>query len=461
MKQSTAPSYLKILQLTWPIILANSTTPLLGLADTAVIGNVAGTAHLGAIALGALLFSVIYWGFGFLRMSTTGFVAQASGRNDPNAIIETFLRALIMALIIGGMLLLLQWPVIEVALSLFGASDEVETICRSYFSIRVWGAPATLGTYVLTGYMIGQGLSRALLLTQLLLNGLNIILDLLFAGHWQMGARGIALGTAIAEWSVFLIATYFVLRHLGGLTDGRSNKLAELPWRQLFVRHKLVPVLHANGNLMVRTLFLLLGFAVFTDQGARFGNTILAANHILLQFTYFSAFFLDGFAFTSESIAGQALGQGDRARFLLAIRRASLLAAGTACLLASSFLLGGNYLLNLLTDLTEVQLTARQYLPWCALYILVSVAAFQLDGLFIGTTTTQPLRNASILSSSSFILLCLVLIPALENHGLWLAFIGFVILRAVFLGAYFRRLLYKISTNPAPESAAKATPDQG
>jgi len=440
MKPATTPGYGAILQLTWPIILANSATPLLGLADTAVIGNVAGTAHLGAIALGALLFNFIYWGFGFLRMSTTGFVAQAAGRNDAVAIVEILLRALVMALAIGTLLWLLQWPLLHSALALFGASDEVESIAAEYFSLRIWGAPATLGTYVLTGYLIGQGLSRQLLLTQLTLNGLNILLDLLFAGHFKLGASGIALGTLLAEWFTFMFALLLVVRHVRGHLAPPLS-LSSINWPQLFARDKLMPLLHANGNLMIRTLFLLFGFAVFTDQGARFGDTTLAANHILLQFTYFSAFFLDGFAFVSESLAGKALGQRNRHQLLQVIQRTSLLALITALLLAAGIFLQGHALVKLLTDLPAVQQTALTYLPWCALYVMLSVAAFQLDGLFIGTTTTVPLRNASVLATSGFLLLCLLLIPSLANTGLWLAFIGFVVLRAICLGAYWGRLL--------------------
>ncbi|AUM12201.1 MATE family efflux transporter [Ketobacter alkanivorans] len=440
-----APSYLHILQLTWPIILANSATPLLGLADTAIIGHTASPQHLGAIALGALLFNFVYWGFGFLRMSTTGFVAQAAGRDDNQAIVETTLRALLMGVLIGLGLMLLQWPLLHTALTLFGASDTVEYIAAHYFSIRIWGAPATLGTYALMGYLIGRGLSRTLLVVQLILNGLNITLDYLFAGYWDMGARGIALGTALSEWITFVIALLLVYRHQ--LSAARTH--LNLRWRQLVVREKLIPVLKANGNLMIRTLFLLLGFAVFTDQSARFGDITLAANHILLQFISFSAFFLDGFAFASESLAGRALGKGQRESFLITIKRSTLLAAATALLLAAFILAFGDSLLALLTDLPDVQRAASSYLAWCALYVAVSFAAFQLDGLFIGTTTTAALRNASVLSTCSFLLLCYWLTAHYGNTGLWAAFIGFILLRAVFLGAAFGSITRRLDqTHP-------------
>lgn len=450
MSSDTPPNYRQILQLTCPIILANSATPLLGLIDTAVIGHTAGPRHLGAIALGALLFNFVYWGFGFLRMSTTGFVAQAAGRSDHIAILETTLRALCMAGIIGTTLVLLQWPIIEAALSLLGASHEVETITRDYFSLRIWGAPATLATYVLMGYFIGQGLSRSLLMVQLILNGLNITLDILFAGYLDMGARGIALGTALSEWTTFFIALTMVARHHAAQVSLSLRQLPLLPWHELFARAKLVPLLKANSNLMIRTLFLLLGFAVFTDQGARFGDTTLAANHILLQFISFSAFFLDGFAFASESLSGRALGQGKRNIFLITLRRTTLLAAITALILAGGIALCGNTLLLLLTDIKEVHSLASEYLLWCALYVGVSFAAFQLDGLFIGTTTTVPLRNASILATSTFLGLAYWLIPIHHNNGLWMAFVTFVLLRALFLGAYWRHILRQLPSPTTP-----------
>lgn len=440
------PGYRRILALTWPIILANSATPLLGLVDTAIIGNLASSAHLGAIALGALMFNFIYWGFGFLRMSTTGFVAQASGRDDQDAILETTLRALCMGLLIGAALWLLQWPLIELTLTLFGASTEVETIAAQYFSVRIWGAPATLGSYVLMGYFIGQGLSRHLLLVQLSLNGLNIALDLLLAGVFELGATGIALGTAISEWTVFFLALGLVIRHFKGENSTPDLSWKTLPWRTLFQADKFKPVLHANLNLMIRTLFLLLGFAVFTDQGARFGDQVLAANHILLQFISFSAFFLDGFAFTCESMAGKALGQNNRTLFLLVIRRTTALAATTALLLALGILLVGGTLVTWLTNLPPVQETALGFLPFCALYVCLSFAAFQLDGLFIGTTSTAPLRNAAILATTSFMLLCWICIPLWGNRGLWIAFVGFVLLRAIYLGRYFTPLLARLDT---------------
>lgn len=441
--QQTAPGYGKIIALAIPIIIANSATPLLGLADTAIIGNVAGTEQLGAVALGALLFNFIYWGFGFLRMSTTGFVAQAAGRSDATAtgnsgeILEITLRALSLGVMIGCGLLLLQWPLLHLSLIVLGASTEVENITAGYFRIRIWGAPAILSLYVLMGYMIGQGLSRMLMGVQLFLNGSNILLDLLLAGFLEMGASGIAAGTAMAEWMTLVLALFLVFRHLNSM---HSGVLKTVLWKRLWQQEALSRTLSANTNLMIRTLFLLLSFAIFADQGARFSDTTLAANHILLQFISFSAFFLDGFAFVSESLVGRAIGRHNLKGFDLAVKRSSLLAAATAILLACVFMVGGNTLIQWLTNLAEVRTTASQFLPYATLYILLSFAAFQLDGIFIGATDTKALRNASVLATLGFIGLSTLLIPTLQNSGLWIAFIGFVVLRALALLCYFPRL---------------------
>lgn len=428
------PSYQQIIAMAIPIILANSTTPLLGLADTAVVGNFASTAHLGAIAVGALIFSFIYWGFGFLRMSTTGFIAQAAGQQDNQAVISVFVRALLLATVLGLAILILQWPLIKISLWLFGASAEVESLVAEYFSVRIWGAPATLANYVILGYFIGNGLNRTLLLVQLCLNGINILLDLLFAGYLDMGAKGVALGTLLAEWSTLFLGLRIAHNHA---KTHFQFSLKQLPWVKILDRQEIKHTLQANSDIMIRTLFLLLGFAIFTDQAARFGDTQLAANHILLQFISFSAFFLDGFAYVSEYYVGQAKGQRALPLFRKVVYRTSVLAAITGFLLACTMGVLGSPLIALLTQSEPVQLAANAYLMFALCYIALSSAAFQLDGIFIGATYTKALRNASVMATLVFLVLSTVLVPAFSNHGLWIAFIGFIVLRAVFLGFYF------------------------
>ena len=424
--------YRPILRQAWPIILANAAVPLLGLADTAVIGNTGRTADLGAIALGALIFSFLFWSFGFLRMGTTGFVAQASGAGDEPEVRAALLRALFLGLGIGLALLALQALLASAAFGLLEGSQDVEQIARDYFRIRVWGAPATLALFVCNGLFIGLGRSRTLLLVQVLLNGLNIVLDVLFAGWLDWGVPGIALGTAVAEWTVLGVALWLVTRLL---RERQRDAEPFWPWDRVRHAGRLLRTLGANSDIMVRTLFLLFGFAWFTNQAARFGDVTLAANHILLQLVSFAAFFLDGYAFVAESLVGSAIGAGRRSDLDHAVRVTSELAALTAVALALVILACGPVVVRGLTDLPIVRGAANHYLPLAALYVLVAFPAFQLDGVFIGATCTREMRNASVASVIVF-LGAWWLVGRATNTGLWASFIVYVVARSVMLGLY-------------------------
>lgn len=435
------PGYRALIQLAVPVILANAAVPLLGLADTAVIGRTGDAAALGAIALGALIFSFLYWGFGFLRMGTTGFTAQAAGADDWPEVRATFARALLLGLGIGVALVLLQWPLGRGALALLNGSAAVETGVQQYFHVRIWGAPATLGLFALLGTLIGLGHTRQLLWLQLFLNGLNVLLDVLFVVVFDWGVRGIALGTVIAEWTSLLLGLWMVLRLIRPL-PGDDAPL--WPWQRILVREHWVRTLRANADIMWRTLMLLFGFAWFTDQGARFGDVTLAANHILLQFISLSAFFLDGYAFVVESQVGRAMGARQALWFRLVIQRSTTLAAGTAVALALLVWWPGPLFIDALTTVEPVREAARLYLPWAAVYVLCSFVAFQLDGIFIGTTESRPMRNATAMALGVFLLAAAWLVPHYANHGLWLAFVLFVIARGITLGAYLPALHRRI-----------------
>lgn len=425
------PSYLRVWTIAWPIILANSAVPLLGLVDTAVIGHTGRTVDLGAIALGAMIFNFVYWSFGFLRMGTTGFTAQAHGAGDEVEVRATLGRALLFAVCIGLALILMQWPIAWFALKLFGASVEVEEITHSYILIRIWGAPASLALFALMGMFIGLGHSGKLLKVQLLLNGLNMMFDIGFAGILGWGAPGIALGTALAEWMALGYAGYLAYRLLQAR---RQHDEAFWPWGSIVDGEKLKRTLNANADIMIRTLLLLFAFAWFTDQGARFGDVVLAGNHILLQFISFSAFFLDGFAFAAESLVGRAAGARRRGLFDHTVRRSTVLAALTAVVLSLTLFALGPFAISALTDLAEVRESAGRFLPYASFYVLLSFAAFQLDGIFIGTTRTRDMCNASIVSTLVFLTAWWPLAGWLKNDGLWTAFIIFVIARALALG---------------------------
>lgn len=426
----------QILRIAWPIILANSAVPLLGLVDTAVIGNTGSVAELGAIALGALVLNFVYWSFSFLRMGTTGFTAQAAGARDEVEVRATLGRALLLAAVIGLLLVVLQRPIAWLALELLGGTPEVESRTRLYFFIRIWGAPASLATFAVLGSFVGLGRSGPLLKTQLVLNGLNMGLDVLFAGVLRWGVEGIALGTVIAEWTTLGYAFVLVRRVL----QERGGAEPLWPWQRIIHREKLTQTLGANADIMIRTLFLLFGFAWFTNQSAAFGNVVLAANHLLLLFITASAYLLDGYAHATESLVGRAIGARDRRSFDGAVRASTQLAALSAVVLTAAILLVGPPSIGLLTNLEEVRRTAIRFLPWAALYVLFSFAAFQLDGIFIGATRTRDMRNASGLALAVFLLACWPLVAWGNNLGLWIAFVVYVIARAVSLASRFPSL---------------------
>lgn len=428
----------KIIRLAIPIILANASAPLLGLADTATIGQTGDAADLGAIALATLVFSFVYWGFGFLRMGTTGFIAQARGAGDRKEVLSVLYRSVLLGLGIGLLLILFQSLIGRGVVWLMSASDEVKSLVSQYFYIRIWGAPATLITYSLLGGLIGMGWTRELMWVQLFLNGLNIVLNVLFVIGFGYGIKGIALGTLLAEWTALFYAWYLIRRNLQ--LKHPLQRLKEL-WIQIIDRARVVAIFKVNGDIMIRTFALLGGFAWFADQGARFGDEILAANHVLLQFVSMSAFFLDGFAYVSEMYAGETIGAGDRPGFVRQMTDSTQLAGLTALVLGLGIILFAPWAVQLLTRDDVVQNIARQHAFFAGIYIIFSFVAFQLDGIFVGATRSKEMRNASILSLLILVGVGMILTRYYGNTGLWLSFIVYVIARGVTLGMYLPRLL--------------------
>ncbi len=434
-------SYTSLLNRAWPFILANMAVPLLGIVDTAIIGHVGTTAELGALAVGGVIFSFIYWGFGFLRMGSSGLIAQASGAKNMEEVKHIVWRSGLLALVLSIIVLISQWPIFRLALALIDAPESVNRLLAPYFYIRIWSAPATLLLYVLSGLLIGLGNSRALFLMQLLLNGLNALLNVLFAGVLSWGIKGIAIGTVIAEYFTLLVLFAFLVRSL------RQQGIGILPsWNILFIRKKIHQLLSINGDILLRTFFMLVGFTWFTRTGAKFGETVLAANHVLMQFITFSAFFLDGFAHVVEGIIGQSIGAKSKKTFMLAVQRTCILAAATALVLAAIIYGGGAFFVTQLTTLEGVIEQANIYLPFAAIYVALAVAAFQLDGIFIGASYGSAMRNASFMAVLLFLLSWYLYFYRFDNFGLWYAFIFYVFARALTLGSYFPSLIKRSFT---------------
>lgn len=427
------PGYAELLRLAIPLILANMAVPILGLADTAVIGHFGSLEELSAIALGTMIFNFVFWSFGFLRMGTTALIAQASGAGEALEVRTSLARGLAIALFIGAALLILQLPILSLALKAFPAGEEVHAAAKRYFHYRILGAPASLSLFVLFGGLIGLGKTREVFTLQLFMSGLNLALNLLLGAALSMGIEGIALGTTIAEWTSLLLGLRIVYAYL---ERERHRADADEPFvdrRSLKDAAALFRTMRAHTDILIRTFFLLLGFGYFTRVGAGFGDLTLAANHLLLQIIAFSAFFLDGFAHLTESIVGRAVGARDLQHFIETSKRTTRLAFITALALSLLALALGPGFLALLSEHKEATSLAASYLPFVAVYLLFAVFAFQLDGIFLGALFTRSLRNAAIFSSLAFIALSVPLIDAYENSGLWAGFVLYALLRVLSL----------------------------
>jgi MATE family multidrug resistance protein len=400
-----------VIAIALPVILSNVSTPLIGVVDTAVVGRLPDPAYIGAVAVGSLIFTFVFWAFGFLRMGTTGLTAQALGAKDHDEILSSLGRALLIAGAIGTVLIALQWPIRTIAFALLGGSEQVESLAQTYFDIRIWAAPATLANYALLGWFIGLGRTDLGLLLQLVLNVTNMALDALFVLVLGWDVRGVALGTVIAEYLAVLVGIAFAMRYARSL-DGRWQ------WAHLLSPVRLKQTIAVNRDIMIRSLALIFVFVWFVAQGARQGDVVLAANAVLMQFISVSAYFLDGLAFAAESLVGRAVGAGDRTGFVAAARLTTLWAAALALLAAIAIALFGPALIDLLTIDAATREAARTYLPWVIAGPLLGVWAFQLDGIFIGATRTAQMRHA-MLASLGIFMAGWWLLRGAGNHGLW------------------------------------------
>ena len=424
-------SHRKVWMLAGPIILSNVSVPLVGAVDTAVVGHLPGPESIGAVALGALIFSFLYWGFGFLRMGTTGFVAQAFGAGDQRELADILLRVLLLALLFGLAILLVGSPIIDFALYLLESSETVETLTRDYSILRIWSAPAVLSIYVFTGIFIGLHNTRAAFVLQLVLNISNVLLDLLFVLVFGWGVEGVAIASVIAEYLAMGVGLYLLRQPL------RKAIQAYDPGR-LFSSAAWLRLFHSNGNIFLRTLCLLFAFSYFTAQGARQGEVILAANAILMHLQSFMAYALDGFAHAVEALAGSTYGARKLELYRRAVRLTTIWAVIVSLLATAIYALFGSHIIELFTNIDTVVETALIYLPWMIVAPLVSVWGFQLDGIFIGTGHTREMRNAMIFSTVLYLLVLQVTMPWLGNHGLFLGLTFFMLIRAVSLLFYFR-----------------------
>jgi len=410
-------------------MLTNLTVPLLGLVDTAVLGHLDSPQYLGAVAVGANLFTILYWTFGFMRMGTTGLAAQAWGRRDEFAQVALLVRSLVLAVGIGLLLILFHRPLIELGLTLMNPSAQVTGLASEYAAIRIWSAPAVLCQYTLVGWLIGTQFARAPMIMLIVANSLNIVLDVLFVTVLGWNSQGVATATVIAEYSAAAIGFRLVLIRMPA---GQAFSRALLGQLSDYLR-----ILQINRYIMVRTIALLLVLAFFTAQGARQGDTILAANAVLITFLMLISNGLDGFANAAEALIGEAVGKGRRRQFRVVFRTALRWSLYGSIIFTMAFVLGGRLLVSLLTGIDEVRTTAWEFLPWLWALPLCAVWGFLFDGVFIGATRTRDMQNTMLVSALAVFLPVWWLTTGWGNHGLWFALIALMLARAITMGWLF------------------------
>ena len=417
----------RVLRIALPIVLSNATVPLLGAVDTAVVGQMGMAAPIGAVGVGAIILASVYWIFGFLRMGTSGLAAQAHGAGDWPERDAVLHRALMIGAAAGLVFVLVQGPLVWAACGMAPASAEVEGLARQYLSIRIWGAPATIALYAVTGWLIALERTRAVFALQIWQNGVNIGLDLWFVLGLGWGVPGVAVATLIAEWSGLALGLWFCRAAFAGQVAGA--------WARVWDAARLRRMAGVNTDIMIRSVLLQGSFTAFVFLGAGLGDVTLAANQVLLQFIEVAAYALDGFAFAAEALVGQAVG----ARSVAGLRRgawlSSLWALAGTVLMCGAFALFGPAIIDVMTTSAEVRSEARIYLPWLVAAPLVGLAAWMLDGVFIGATRTAEMRRAMLVSVAVYALALAWLLPTYGSHGLWAALMVLNTMRALTLGA--------------------------
>ena len=420
-------------RLAWPLILSNLSVPLLGIVDTAVVGHLDSPRYLGGVALGALVMSVLYWMFGFLRMGTTALTAQALGAGDVAELRTALGRAMLLAAGLGLLVILLGPLVIVASERLFAPTPDVAAEFERYLAIRMFGAPAALANMVLLGWLLGLQDSRRPLLLMILTNGINAALAVALVFGLGLATRGVASATVLAEYGGLALGLWTVgaeWRRQGGWPG----------WPALLVRERFHRLLLVNRDLFLRSLMLEAAFLAFAAIGSRQGEAVLAANAVLMNFFTAAAYGLDGFAHAAEAMIGKTVGARDRLGFHAAVRASFSNAALLAVAMTAAFALAGNWGVRLMTSLPEVRAEALAYLPYAVGVPLVSVWAFVFDGIYFGATRTAELRNGMAVALALFAVAAAALVPLLANHGLWLAFLLFLAGRAAILAVIYRRI---------------------
>ncbi|XEC93097.1 MATE family efflux transporter [Paenibacillus tarimensis] len=432
-RQTQPFTHRQYLILAFPLIVSTLSTPILGAVDTAVIGRMSDPSYIGGVAVGALIFNTMYWLLGFLRVSTTGFTAQAHGANNEQEKAVSFLRPMFIAILFGLLFIAAQYPIMKLAALLLGTTDAVTEKASVYFYIRIWGAPFTLLNYVMIGWLMGMSKVRLSLAAQIFMNVLNITLDFLFVIGFGLGVAGVATATLISEISACVLGAWIIIRT-------RQIKRSDISIGALLESSSLVKMLKTNRDLFLRTACLLTMTCIFTAKGASLGEVVLAANAILLQIHYLMAYLLSGFANASSIIVGRAIGGRNEPLYQRAFSLSAQWGVYAAIGLAICLLLFVGPFLSLFTTIDEVKSTASEYIVWMLLYPLAGFWGLQLEGIFSGATEARSIRDSIMTSLVIYLIAVWLFIPQFGNHGVWLSFILFSVSRSLFLWRYVPKL---------------------
>ena len=451
----------RILGLALPNIITNITVPLLGMVDMAIVGHLSAN-HIGAIAIGTSIFNLIYWNFGFLRMGTSGFTAQAYGANRMDEAVKVFVRAFAVALAIAFLLLALQWPIALLSEKVFNGSPQVIALALQYFFIRIWAAPATLGLYAVKGWFIGMQNSRLPMWIAIFLNIVNIVCSLIFVLvlHWDI--RGVALGTVIAQYSGLAVGLFFVAKNYGHLfrtqTTASANDTQDssrwsliTDYKSTFNPRDMLRFFKVNGDIFLRTVCLAAVFTFITAASGRISDQVLAVDALLLQFFTLFSYIMDGFAYAGESLVGRYIGARDSHSLRLSIRLILLWGVILTALFTALYALFGDWFLKIFSDETDIITSAQPYMFWTLIVPICGFAAFLFDGIFVGATASRAMRNTMFLATASFFAVYFglkALFPhhtddhQLWNNILWTAFMVYLTMRGVLQAALLKRSVY-------------------
>lgn len=438
-KQQQKSPHRTIIAIAAPAILANSSAPMVGLVDTWAIGHLPDPALLAAIGLGSVIFNFIFWAFGFLRMGTTGFIAQAKGRNDAPELISGIWRSLVLALALGFVLLFLQDLIFLLALKALAPPDSVTDSTMVYMKIRIWAAPATLMVYAISGVFFGLGKTGAVLVQQLVLNISNAVLNIIFVVGMGFGVAGIAWGTLIAQWLATLVGFWLLVRLFGtnsllsGLRDSSTWFLAGFK--------KLIAV---NGFIFIRTIFLMIALSLIMRVAGAFGDVEMAASHVVMQYMLLISLGLDGFAHATEALAGSAWGEGKAREFRRWVLLTGFWAFIASLVYAIGFWVGGNSITAMLTDIPEVRLAVRDLMPVVIALPVVAVACYQFDGVYIAATAASAMMVTMALAFAIYLLAMGPLTSRYGLAGIWVAVLIFMAARGLFQALWYPRLEAKL-----------------